>query len=284
MESRDMVLIADSGSTKTAWCLKMNDSGERTYFTTSGINPSLQNEEDVYNVFLHELMPNISDKECVRRICFYGAGCTPQRSRIITDALMKAGFLAAEIFVGSDMLGAAKSVCGNNHGVVGILGTGSNSCVYDGEKITANTPSLGFILGDEGSGGYIGKRLVGDCLKGVMPERICKMFVDETGLDVPTIVQKVYREPAPNKYLAGLSRFCANHLDEPEIRHLLVDSFEQFFRRNIMRYEMPDRKVHLVGSVADVYREMVVEAAKKCSLSVGTILRSPIDGLAEQEM
>lgn len=280
MNNCNLVLIADSGSTKTAWCLK-DGAKVVEMFATSGVNPSVQNEDEIEIMFVSELMPHISQAGCVAKVFFYGAGCTPQRKSVVNSVFRKIGFTNAELVVESDMLGAARAVCGDQPGVIGILGTGSNSCKYDGVKIVDNTPSLGFILGDEGGGAYIGKRLVSDCMKGVMPERISKMFIDETGLTIADIVQKVYRESSPNRFLAGLSRFCAIHIDEPEIHLLLVDCFEQFFRRNILRYDNPSGIIHLVGSIAEVYREQVEEAAGRCSLTIGRILRSPIDGLVD---
>lgn len=147
---KNMVLIADSGSTKTAWCLKLG--GEVVeMFTTCGVNPSVQSADDIEKVFANELMPHVSNAALVTKIFFYGAGCSPQRSGVVVDVFRKLGFCNAELTVESDMLGAAKAVCGDSAGVVGILGTGSNSCQYDGEGIVANTPSLGFILGDRKS-------------------------------------------------------------------------------------------------------------------------------------
>lgn len=280
MEINNIVLIADSGSTKIAWCLKVNGI-VKEQFTTCGVNPSVQNADYIKGVFVKELLPYIENVALVSKIFFYGAGCTPQRRGVISDVFRELGFGDALLTIESDMLGAARAVCGDRPGVVGILGTGSNSCQYDGEKIVANTPSLGYILGDEGGGAYIGKRLVGDCLKGVMPERICRMFTEEMGMDVAKVVQMVYRESAPNKFLASLSRFCANHIDEETIRVFLVDCFEQYFRRNILHYENQSGIVYLVGSIAEVYKSQVVEAAVNCNLKVGRILRSPIEGLVE---
>lgn len=280
MEFNDIVLIADGGSTKTAWCLKMNGNVMER-FTTSGVNPSVQNADNIKNVFINELLPHICDVALVSKVYFYGAGCTPQRKGALNDVFREIGFDNASLVIESDMLGAAKAVCGDQPGVVGILGTGSNSCLYDGEKIIANTPSLGYILGDEGGGAYIGKRLVGDCLKGMMPEHVRRMFAEETGADVAKVVQMVYRESAPNKFLASLSRFCANHIDEEAIQIFLIDCFEQYFRRNILHYENPSGMVHLVGSIAEVYKAQVIEAAANCNLKVGRILRSPIEGLTE---
>ncbi len=292
-----MILIADSGSTKTAWCLK--DGEKRHQFNTQGINPSVQKEECVKEVFQSELLGNLyeffniesinhpehlfeSPVEAIRQISavyFYGAGCTAERRQIIVSALKEIGFDSAEITVESDLLGAARAVCGNRPGVVGILGTGANSCLYDGRKIIDNTPSLGFILGDEGSGAYIGKRLIGDCLKKVLSAEVCAMFMEETGLSVGEIIEKVYRTPAPNRFLAGISRFCFNHLDNEEIDKLLVGCFVDFFKRNIERYNAKDTPINLVGSIAYYATPQIVQAAEQCGMSIGTILKDPIEGL-----
>lgn len=274
------ILIADSGSTKTAWCLS-DVNGLEKAFTTSGINPSVMDGQSVVKVLSDELLTNVGDASMVDKVLFYGAGCSSHYAHIVVDALKDLGFSNADIVVESDMLGAAIAACGHEPGIVGILGTGSNSCVYDGKKILANTPSLGFILGDEGGGAYIGKRLVGDCLKGVMPEKICRLFEEETGLTVAEVIRRVYREASPNRFLASLTTFCSRHVDEPEVEILLVDCFEEFFRRNILPYGMMNVRVHLVGSIAAVFEEQVMMAASKCSLEVGKVLRSPIEGLTE---
>ncbi len=292
-----MILIADSGSTKTAWCLK---DGEHTHlFNTQGINPSVQQEEKICAVLQNELLGNLyelfnlesithpeqlfeSPNDKIRQITsvyFYGAGCTAERSYIIANSLREIGFDSANISVESDLLGAARAVCGNQPGVVGILGTGANSCLYDGEKIVDNTPSLGFILGDEGSGAYIGKRLIGDCLKKVLSAEVCDMFMTETGLTIAEIIEKVYRTPFPNRFLAGISRFCFNHLDNEEIHSLLVGCFTDFFRRNIERYEAKDKPVNLVGSIAYYATPQIVQAAEQCGMRISTILKDPIEGL-----
>ncbi len=292
-----MILIADSGSTKTAWCLK---DGETIHqFNTQGINPSVQDEMSVKEVFQNELLGNLyelfniesinnpeqlfeSPVEEIRQITavyFYGAGCTAERRHIIVNALKEIGLDTAEISVESDLLGAARAVCGNQAGVVGILGTGANSCLYDGKKIVDNTPSLGFILGDEGSGAYIGKRLIGDCLKKVLSEEVCEMFMKEMGLTVSEIIEKVYRTPAPNRFLAGVSRFCFNHTDNEEIDALLVGCFVDFFKRNIERYDAKDMPINLVGSIAYYATPQITRAAELCGMRIGTILKDPIEGL-----
>ena len=290
MANNPMTLIADSGSTKTAWCLT-EDPQHVIY--TQGINPFQQNEEEIGSILQHELLPHLhtylSKNRDIDAIHFYGAGCTPEKSPIVTQALRQVISTTARISVESDMLGAARGLCGRYPGIVAILGTGSNSCYYDGRTLHPGIPALGYILGDEGSGAYIGKRLVGDILKQQLPEDICKVFFDETHETQANIIQHVYRTPLPNRYLASLSPFCARHREHPAIHAFLLDCFEQFFRRNIIpltsQLTIQDvhpsvlSTVHFIGSIAHYYRPELMEAATRCGFCVGTIIQSPLDGM-----
>lgn len=270
---RDGLLIADSGSTKTTWY-----SGY-TCIMTQGINPYHQSEDCIYTILKDELIPQIPSAEHVKEIVFYGAGCTPDKSRILSDILAKAFTSSNNIQVGSDMLGAARALCQRNAGIACILGTGANSCLYDGESIKDNVPPLGYVLGDEGSAAYIGKRLVSDILKRQMPSDICQMFNNETHLDTATIINNVYRMPMPNRFLGQLSMFCSNHRNHPAIHDLLTDCFTQFFTRNVINYQRQDLPVHFVGSVAKAYEEEICEVADTLRLTIGTIMREPMPGL-----
>lgn len=291
-----MILIADSGSTKTAWCLC--EGNERTYIPTQGINPFQQSEKEICSVLSNELFPQIENshlasiahnQEELTDIFFYGAGCTKEKSPIVASALRSTISSSARIVVESDMLGAARGLCGRQPGIVCILGTGSNSCYYSGREIIANVSPLGYILGDEGSGAYIGKRLVGDILKKQLPEDICNLFFEETHETQATIIQKVYREPLPNRFLASLSPFCARHRENTAIHALILDCFKQFFKRNIDAYKalVPNGehdKVHFIGSIAHYYRNELAEAASVCGYKVGNILQAPLEGLTEYHL
>ena len=272
-----MILIADSGATKTDWCL-----GEKTTDTrliqTQGINPFHQSAEHIYKVLTEELLPQLVEKNHITHIHFYGAGCTPEKSVIVKEQL-QALFLDADIDVQSDLLGAARSLCGKEQGIACILGTGSNSCLYDGEKIIANVSPLGYILGDEGSGAVLGKRLVGDCLKHQLPEHICQAFLNETGLTPADIINKVYRHPQANRFLASLTPFLYAHREEPEIHYLLIDCFTEFFKRNVMQYAYEGTEVHFTGSIAWYFQEEVKEAAESLGIRTGKFIKSPIHGL-----
>jgi N-acetylglucosamine kinase-like BadF-type ATPase len=190
MKTQRMKLIADSGATKTDWCIGKSPTDCRI-IQTQGINPFHQSEEHIRMVLSEELLPQLKKEESITHIHFYGAGCTPEKA-ILLKGILLTFFPQAEISVESDLLGAARSLCGKEKGIACILGTGSNSCEYDGEKIVSNVSPLGYILGDEGSGAVLGKRLVGDCLKRQLPEAICQAFLKETRLSPAEIIDKVY--------------------------------------------------------------------------------------------
>lgn len=273
-----MILIADSGSTKTDWCLLGDNTCNNV--STQGINPFLQGEAMIFDILHDELLPQLEGKGRVNCCYFYGAGCTPEKSPIVSAALMNV--LSLDMCeVQSDLLGAARALCGRNEGIACILGTGSNSCYYDGSDIVRQVSPLGYILGDEGGAAYIGKRLVGNCLKRQFSDSLCDLFFEETHLDGPTIINKVYREPLPNRFLGQVSQFCQQHLDNDEIELFIIDCFMEFFRRNVISYARPELPVNFVGSIAHVYRIQLEKAASQCGLTVGTILRAPMPGLIE---
>lgn len=276
-----MTLIADSGSTKTAWCLT-EDSNHVIY--TQGINPFQQTEEEIICVLRHELMPALPTiNSQVSSVHFYGAGCTPEKAPLVANALRQTISAPTTIHVESDMLGAARSVCQHTSGIVCILGTGSNSCLYDGEQLHPGNPALGYILGDEGSGAYIGKRLVGDILKRQLPEDIQQLFFEETQENQASIIQKVYRTPLPNRFLASLSPFCVRHREHPAIHQFLLDCFQQFFLRNILTapwmHEAKTLPIHFVGSIAYYYQQELHETAAPLGLHIGNIVQAPLQGL-----
>ena len=282
-----MIVIADSGSTKTAWCIV--DGQSVKLITTQGINPFHLNEHEIVNILSNELVDqldmygknigidNVSD--AINEVFFYGAGCTDEKAHFVATALRTVLNNKARIIVQSDMIGAARGLCGDCPGVVCILGTGSNSCYYDGEDIVDTVSPLGYILGDEGSGAFIGKLLVGNCLKKQFSDDLCKLFLEETKLTTQAIIQKVYREIMPNRFLAQLSTFCSRHREHPEIHTFLVDCFTQFFKRNVALYNCPEIPVSFVGSIAWFYRTELKEAAIINGFKIGTILQSPMTGL-----
>lgn len=274
-----MIIIADSGSTKTDWALVDKQSGKTIQFTTSGLNPVVLGQERVRQILISELLPNIADTVSIRSIRFYGAGCTPAMIPVVKAIFADLFHEADDIVVASDMVGAAIAACGSEMGVAAILGTGSNSCLFDGEKIIQNTPCLGYILGDEGGGAVMGKAFLNGILKGTLPAELRKVFFQETGLTQESIIREVYRGDAPNRFLASMSLFIHNHLDVPELRALVIHNFRMFFRNNITQYGHPEMPVNFVGSMASHYSDELHEAARQEGFKVGKLIKSPIDGL-----
>lgn len=300
------VLVADSGSTKTDWIL-VDENGEKT-FQTQGLNPVLMPEEAIVDILRCELLPEIESlsgsvmspknlAETAWEIFFYGAGVRDDQlakmneafheafdagnplSQVISPLPFRAGVGALHFF--SDLLGAARALCGHSEGIACILGTGSNSCLFDGEKIVKNTPALGYILGDEGSGTALGKAFLNAIFKGLLPAELRDDFLVETGLSLDEIIQKVYREPMPNRFLASISRYIVRHLDCDALKTLVIDHFCRFFRHNIVPYDRRDLPVNFVGSIAAHYESQLREAAEKEGFKVGKILSKPIDALCE---
>ncbi len=275
----DMIIIADSGSTKTDWCIG-NTKTDCRVVQTSGINPFYQSTGEISQIIAQTLVPQLGDTTEFTNIYFYGAGCTPEKASAVKEALLQS-FPQSTALVESDLLGAAHALCGHREGIACILGTGSNSCAYDGVKITSQVSPLGFILGDEGSGAVLGKRLVGDCLKHQLPSALCQEFLKEYGLTPALILDKVYRQPLPNRFLASLTPFLSAHRHVPEIHTLLLSCFTDFFCRNVMHYDYGQCPVHFTGSIAWYFQKEVKEAAQALGIQTGNILKSPMEGLID---
>ena len=271
-----MILIADSGSTKTDWCLVDNGVLVKQIFT-KGTNPFFQTEDEISAEVSENLLPYL-DTAKVDAVWFYGAGCAfPEKNEIVRAAIAR--HLDVPIEVGSDLLGAARGLCGRQPGIACILGTGSNSCFYDGKEIVSNVSPLGFILGDEGSGAVLGKMLVGDVLKNQLPAALKEEFLARYELTPAIILERVYKKPFPNRFLASLSPFLVEHLDVPEIHTLVLNGFKAFFDRNVKQYDYKQYPVHLIGSLAFYYRPVLQEAAEQMGVRLGTIKQSPMEGL-----
>ena len=275
-----MILIADSGSTKTDWALISPSvlSSQLSVLSSQGLNPVHQSRETILQILRSELLPKLDGSE-IESVFFYGSGVRPEMEPVMANLLREVFPQAETIEAHSDLLGSARAMCGHNYGIASILGTGANSCLYDGTSIVMNTPAMGYILGDEGSGASLGKRLLHDLYKGVLSEKVKASFETETGLVMPEIINKVYRQPLPNRFLASLSTFIHTHLDIPEMRQLVIDTFVDFFRFNIAPYQRPDLPVSFVGSIAYFFESELREAAESQGFTLGTILRSPIEGL-----
>lgn len=266
------ILLADSGSTKTTWRI-----GELT-LQTQGLNPFFTTTPEIVDILRKELCPYLTTGH-FDEIYFYGAGCTPEKSPIVLEALQEV-FSATSISVHSDMLGAARALCQHQPGIACILGTGANSCSYDGENIIDNVSPLGYILGDEGSGAVLGKLFIGAILKNQMPPGLKESFLAQYNTSSAEIIENVYRRPHPNTYLASFAPFIAKHLYIPEVYELAENAFRLFITRNVKQYPItPSTPVHFAGSVAYYFLKPLVSACNLEGITMGNITKSPIDGL-----
>lgn len=274
-----MILIADSGSTKTNWCLLRSDADFR-YFDTEGYNPYFVDGAYITASLAKYLPEDIIPKQ-VTKIYFYGAGCFEDKTGIIKDALQQV-FANASIHVGLDLLGSARSVLGDKPGFAAILGTGTNSCLYDGTKITANIDSLGYLLGDEGSGFYIGRKLLGDYIRQYMPAPVRNEFFEMYGLSREEIMERVYSESLPNRFCAGFVQFISASVSDTAYTHQLVkNAFIDFFECLVIKYEKHDQYTfNCTGSIGYIFKDLLSETATRYMMKVGSIIKTPIEGLA----
>lgn len=273
-----MKLIADIGSTKTDWCvLDGNLVVER--ISGQGINPFQQSRAVIQEIINCDVAYNISYAGDIEEVWFYGAGCRDEMKPMMREVLSSCFTSASTVSADTDMLGAARALFADKPGIACILGTGANSCLYDGRKITDNVPPLGYILGDEGSGAVLGKLFVNAMFKGGVSADVREGYLRESGLTLADIIRKVYREPMPNRFLASMSLYVRKHLDDDSVRQIVVDNFRNFFRRNVALYGNSTHSVGCVGSMAYCYESELSEAAGLEGFSVSKVLKSPIEGL-----
>ncbi len=272
-------LIADSGSTKAAWRF-IDDAGHLKEFQTLGMNPFFRTTDDMFQELQDVIYPEIG--AAVDEIFFYGAGVTTQeKGQVVKDALLRL-FPKAKVETNSDVLAAARALFGNQAGIACILGTGSNACLYDGEKIAEGVPPLGFILGDECSGGVLGRKLLGDYFKKVMPAELRALFEKQYAPQQSEVLERVYRAERPNRYLAGFVPFLSQNISHPYSRDLVRNSMVEFFDRNVLK--LPDAlcyKLGFIGSVAFYFSEIVEELARDYGFKKYLILKEPIERLVE---
>ena len=292
-----MILIADSGGTKTDWLL-IHSSGIRkgeviATFHTQGITPIHQTPDIIRHILGQELMSQLStfpraqligsgvlEKPLMSdlQVFFYGSGCTPAHVPMMKQMLGEV-FDPQKVEVHSDLMAAARALCQREEGIACILGTGANSCLYDGKDIVQNTPALGYILGDEGGGAVLGRMFMNAIFKNPAYAAIRDEYLKETKQTQTDIIQKVYREPLANRFLATTSLFIVERQDNRLLRDLVIENFREFFRKNIVPYKRPDLPVHFVGSMAHHYPTTLQEAAEAEGFQVRSIVQSPIDGL-----
>lgn len=274
-----MILIADSGSTKTEWVL-CKDGDITGRVRTQGLNPTIQSTDDILNVLKAELV-DAMDTTAPDHIYFYGAGCAYDNANNRMQRALETVFTGKKIEINSDLLAAARALCGHEEGIACILGTGSNSCLYNGKEIVDNTPSLGYILGDEGSGAHLGRQLVSDCIKKQLPKELREKFMQQYNLDVASILERVYHTPLPNRWLASLTPFIYENRKNAEIHSMLKNCFTQFFKRNTMVYRHSWLPIHVIGGVGVNFAEEIKETAESLGLSIGNIVESPVEGLVK---
>lgn len=289
MNNHTSILIADSGSTKTDWAL-VTDDGSVSLLHTQGINPVHQDETVIKAILRNELKPQMADTP-VSAIYFYGSGVRPSEEplmqRLLQDALTSRMQPVQHVTplpiveAHSDLLGAARALCGHSEGLACILGTGANSCLFDGERIISNTPPLGYILGDEGSGAVLGIRLLNALYKGLLPDAVRREFEEQEGMTMADIIDRVYRQPLANRFLASLSPFIHAHLHLPVVNDLVTDNFRLFLQRNVNPYGRRDLPLAAVGSIAYHYKDQLSQAASAEGYTLGRIERSPLNLLID---
>tara|TARA_Y100001954_G_C15756717_1_gene576757 strand:- start:86 stop:949 length:864 start_codon:yes stop_codon:yes gene_type:complete len=279
-----MILIADSGSTKSDW-LAIDENGEvLAQFSTMGFNPYFHSADKVESELIGtEEMMVIAEK--VEKTYFYGAGSSSvEMCSIIKEGLSRV-LVNSEVHVGHDLDGAAYSTWSGEPSITCILGTGSNSCYFDGEKTSEEVPSLAFILGDEGSGSWFGKRLLQGFFYKQLPQHIYEDFIREFGEEeskVTSVNRRVYKEEGPNVYLASFTKFIGKHKSDPVIKQWLLEGFHAFLSVHVECYcNFKDVPVHFIGSIAYYFKEELIEACNQRGIRVGNMIKKPIDGLAD---
>ena len=277
-----MNLVVDSGSTKTDWGFFSTVSNLKVY-KTQGINPCHQSADEIRRIITGELLSQCDglDAAAVEHIFYYGAGCATESICLQMAEILREFFQGAKIMVDSDMLGAARALCGRSEGVACVLGTGSNSCLYNGKEIVDQVPSLGYILGDEGSSAAIGRRFISDCLKRQLPEQVSREFMERYSLTKDIIIENVYRKPLPNRYIAGFAPFIFEKRNIPEVHKLIIQCFQEFFTRNVISYHKPWMPVHFIGSLANSFADELKETAELLGMTIGKIETSPMKGLVD---
>ncbi len=273
-----MILLAESGSTKTEWCL-VTEGEIIEHFFSDGINPFFQTRKEISHIIRLQL-PVVFFKAKISSIYFYGAGCASLEKKNIVKASLETQF-RTPAFVESDLLGAARSMFNDEPGIACILGTGSNSCFYDGKDIVKNVKSLGYVLGDEGSGAALGKAFLADCLKGIAPQELIIPFYEKYRIDPDQVLDYIYSGPFPNRMLSVLSFFLAEHLDHPYVYNLVYEGLRSFFVRCVAQYDCDSYPVRIVGSVADKYSDMLYKVAEDSGISIDLVIENPIEGLID---
>ncbi|WP_299666379.1 N-acetylglucosamine kinase [uncultured Polaribacter sp.] len=276
-----MILIADGGSTKADWIAINNEQKEEFRVRTLGLNPAVVAEEELTNRIIN-MFQLINIKDDVSEIHFYGAGCGTPKPAAILKNILETIFINAKVLVSEDMLAAVYAATGKEPAMVCILGTGSNSCYFDGTNMQMLVPSLGYILMDEASGNYFGKKLIVDYFYNKMPKSIALEFKKEFNLDPDYIKRNIYKEVNPNMYLASFAKFMFDFKDEKYIKRLIKKGFQEFFKYRVLPYHISsETPVYFIGSIAHYFRDILEKVANKNDLQITDVIQRPIDNLLE---
>lgn len=272
-----LTLLADSGSTKAEWCLMQ--PGRKKIIVTQGISPYFLDTNGIVEVLKKELAPKLKNV-FIENLFYYGTGCaTPKNASIVSEAL-KTVFPDASVQVQTDLMAAAHATCGHEKGIACILGTGSNSGYYDGSKIMNNSPGLGYVLGDEGSGAYLGRKVLQYYLYNTLDEELHLRFIEKYPTNAAEILDHVYKKPMANRYLASFAPFLAENRGHYMVENVLEDGLNDFFFQHLCKYsEIWKYPVHFVGSIADGFRDILEELCHSYEFELGVILKSPMPGL-----
>ena len=273
-------LVADSGSTKTDWCL-IRKGQKPQHFTTAGINPHLQDAAGIGAMLTTEL-PWGGKKHIPDNIDYYGAGASSTEKQQLLAGVLKAHFGAAKVSVQTDLAAAAKALCGDKKGIVCILGTGSSSCYYDGKKVSEQKPSLGYIAGDEGSGNHMGKRILQYYAYGTFDAELQTGFEMRFGKDLTAIVAELYKTPYPNRYLASFTPMLVDMRGHYMVENIVEDCINDFFHNSILKFRQAWKQpLYFTGSVAYMFADVIQNLCDQYELELGEIHKSPMDGLVK---
>jgi len=279
-----MIGIVESGSTKTEWLFVGRDKKQFNNRTV-GFNPFYQTPDDIYQTLKNDLIPNLEFSEPIEKIYYYGAGCEASANKAKVREAFKLALPTTEVIVMHDLLAAAKALFGDKAGIACIAGTGSNTCYYDGKDVVDNVHSLGLFLGDEGSGGYIGKLLIAQYIRKALPDHLMKAFESDYKDRTDDILFNIYSGEMPSRYLASFAPFLMRHIHEPSIYQLVYRSFEELFDNCILRYKnVKQLPIGFVGSIAFHFREVLNKVAENKGLKISIIDPSPSEALAKYHM
>jgi len=276
------ILIADSGSTKCEWCLLIN--GKKKKIITPAISPYFVSQEEILKILTKELLPKLKNT-AIQAVYFYGTGLLDLNNVKSMKQVLTQLFTKAAIEVNHDLMGAARALCGTSKGIACILGTGSNSCYFNGKKIEKNSPGLGFILGDEGSGAYLGKKVIQYYLYKTFDEDLKNRFEKRFNETHESILFNVYKKPLPNRYLATFALFLAENRGHFMIENIIEDGLNDFFFTHLNKYkESWTKPIHFIGSIAFGFRDVLNELCNDYELELGKVLKTPMPGLIEYHL